>query len=142
MGTVRTPLVIANHRDQGLAAAGYIPPDQVRQVSLDGVLVDTGATTLALPTDVIAQLGLPLRREVAISTAAGKGTTRLYQDAAITLLGREGTFDCLELPEGSEALIGVLPMEALGMEPDLQHQQLRLLPEEPGNTHYFIYRAS
>jgi predicted aspartyl protease len=139
VGTIVTPLVVANHRDQGRAAAGDIPEEQVRSVTLDAVLVDTGATSLALPAEVIARLGLPVRREVPIMTATGKGTARLYQDAAITLLGREGTFDCLELPAGATPLLGVIPMETLGLEPDLQHQRLRLLPEEPGNTHYFLY---
>jgi len=142
MGIVRTPLVVTNYVDQVRAAAGDLSPDRIRAVSLDKVLVDTGASTLALPADVIARLGLPLRREVPISTAKGKSMARQYQGVALTLLGREGTFDCLELPEGSEALLGVLPMETLGMEPDLQHQQLRLLPEEPGNSHYFLYTIS
>ena len=139
VGKVVTPLTIANHRDQGRAAAGDIPPDQVRDVTLDAVIVDTGATTLALPADVIARLGLTVRREVPILTATGPSTARLYQDAAVTLLGREGTFDCLELPAGMDALLGVIPMEALGLEPDLRNQRLRLLPEEPGDTYYTVY---
>jgi len=103
------------------------------------VIVDTGATTLALPADVIARLGLPLRREVPTLMDTGPSAARLYQDAAITLLGREGTFDCLELPAGMDALLGVIPMEALGIELDLRNQRPRLLPEEPGNTYYTIY---
>jgi len=139
VGTIVVQLTIANHRDQGHAAAGFIPADQVRTVTLDGVIVDTGATTLSLPANVIARLGLPLRREVATLTAIGPSTARLYQDAAITLLGREGTFDVLELPAGMDALLGFVPMEVLGLEPDLHNQRLRLLPEEPGNTYYMLY---
>jgi predicted aspartyl protease len=142
MGSVRTPLVVTNDRDQARAEAGDISPDRIRSETLESVVVDTGASTLALPADVIARLGLPLRREVPIATATGKSTARLFRGAAISLLGREGTFDCLELPEGSEALLGVIPMETLGMEPDLQHQRLRLLPEEPGNTHFLLYAVS
>lgn len=83
VGKIVTPLTIANRSDQAHAAAGYIPLDQVRSVTLDAVIVDTGATTLALPADVIARLGLPVRREVPILTAAGPRTARLCQDAAI-----------------------------------------------------------
>jgi len=142
VGKVVTPLTVTNRLDQGRAAAGDIPQDQVRSVTLDAVIVDTGATTLALPADVIARLGLAVRREVPVLTAAGAGTARLYQDAAITLLGREGTFDCLEVPTGTDPLLGVIPLEALGLEPDLRNQGLRLLPEEPGNTYYTIYATS
>ncbi len=38
-----------------------------------------------------------------------------------------------------DALLGVVPMETLGLEPDLRNQRLRLLPEEPGDTYYTIY---
>jgi len=41
----------------------------------------------------------------------------------------------LELPAGTTPLLGVIPMEALGVEPDLQNQRLRLLPEGPTDTY-------
>jgi len=139
MGKVVVSLTIVNYRDQVRVAVGDLSAADVRSVTLDSVIVDTGATTLALPADAIARLGLVLRREVPVLIATGQATARLYQDAAVTLLGLEGTFDCLELPVGSDALLGVIPLEALGIEPDLRNQQLRLLPEEPGNTYYTIY---
>lgn len=139
VGKIVTPLTITNRSDQARADAGDIPVDRIRTVTLDAVTVDTGATTLALPAEVIARLGLTVRREVPILTATGPATARLYQDAAITLLGREGTFDCLELPAGTDALLGVIPLEAMGLEPDLRNQRLRVLPEEPGDTYYTVY---
>ena len=138
MSKILTTLTVTNYRDQIRAEEGTIGPDQVRSVTLDDVLVDSGATTLCLPADVIAQLGLALRREVPIATAMGPGTARLFQDAAITLMGREGTFDCLELPAGTTPLLGVVPLEALGIEADFRNGRLRLLPEEPGNTYFTI----
>jgi len=139
MGKVVVSLTIVNYRDQVRVAVGDLSAADIRSVTLDSVIVDTGATALALPADAIARLGLVLRREVPVLIATGQATARLYQDAAVTLLGREGTFDCLELPVGSDALLGVIPLEALGIEPDLRNQRLRLLPEEPGNTYYTIY---
>jgi hypothetical protein len=50
------------------------------------------------------------------------------------LLGRAGTFECLELPGGKTPLIGVIPLEALGIEVDLRNQQLRLLPDTSSDT--------
>ena len=110
----------------------------VRSVTLEDALVDTGATTLCLPADIIAQLGLELLRDVDVSTAHGVSRARIFQDARITLLGREGTFECLELPGGKTALIGVIPLEALGIEVDLRNQQLRLLPDTSSDTYYTI----
>jgi clan AA aspartic protease len=138
MRKIVTALTVTNRLDQARLAAGEITLDQVRSVSLDNVLVDSGATTLCLPADVIARLGLAMRREVPIATAMGPSTARLFQDAAIILMGREGTFDCLELPASTTPLLGVVPLEALGIEADFRNGRLRLLPEEPGNTYFTI----
>lgn len=64
IGKITTTLTIINRADQSAATRGYISPEEVRSITLKNVLVDTGATTLCLPPDVIAQLGLELLREV------------------------------------------------------------------------------
>jgi len=122
-----------------MAERGLLPADQVRTITLDNVLVDTGATTLCLPIEVIDKLGLAPLKEVLTSTAAGYQRTRVFQDAKVSLMGRVGVFQCLELPGGENPLLGVIPMEELGIEPDLQKQELKLLPMEPGNTYYMAY---
>jgi clan AA aspartic protease len=138
MGKVFTPLTIANRADQILAAAGVISNQEVRSVTLNNVLVDTGATTLCLPSAAITSLGLSLLREVDVATATGIGKARIFQDAKIYLAGREGTFECLELPGGQDALLGVIPLEALGLELDLKSQKLRVLPISPTETYLTI----
>jgi hypothetical protein len=138
MGKVLTTLTVKNRIDEAKAAQGLISPDQVRSITLDNVLVDQGATTLCLPAFAIAQLGLELLKEVDVTTATGLSKARIFQDAKISLCGREGTFECLELPGGRDALIGVIPLEALGLEPDLRHQTLRVLPSESVDTYLTI----
>jgi clan AA aspartic protease len=138
MGKVFTNITIINNADQILAEAGFLAEDQVRSVMLENVLVDTGATTLCLPADVIASLGLRVLKEVDVVTAMGIGTTRVFQDAKINVGGREGTFECLELPGGKNPLLGVIPLEALGLELDLKNQQLKVLPISPTETYLTI----
>ena len=138
MGKVTTTLIVTNRIDQANAEDGIISPAQVRSITLNNVLVDTGATTLCLPKDIIQQLGLKMLREVDVATASGINKARIFQDASISLLGREGTFDCLELPGGRDALLGVIPLEALGIEVDLKNQQLKLLPETSVDTYLTI----
>ena len=87
VGRVTTPLTVSNRADQTEAERGHRQPGDIRSLALDEVIVDTGASTLALPADLITRLGLALRKEVPILTAAGPGTARLYQDAATSLLG-------------------------------------------------------
>jgi clan AA aspartic protease len=138
MGKIITTLVITNRLDEGLAARGGISNPEIRSVALDNVLVDTGATTLCLPADIIECLGLELLREVDVETAIGISKARIFQDAKISLLGREGTFECLELPGGRSPLLGVIPLEALGIELDLQEQMLKILPISPTQTYLTI----
>lgn len=138
MGKVLVTLTVKNRIDEAKAAQGLISADRVRSITLDNVVVDTGATTLCLPARAIAQLGLELLKEVDVATATGLSKARIFQDAKISLCGREGTFECLELPGGRDALIGVIPLEALGLEPDLRHQTLKVLPSESVDTYLTI----
>ncbi|GAC1454101.1 MAG: hypothetical protein NVSMB70_21110 [Chamaesiphon sp.] len=138
MGKVLTTLTVTNRIDQALAEDRRIPVGQVRPVTLKNVLVDTGATTLCLPQAVIAQLGLKILKEVDVTTATGLSRARIFQDAKISVCGREGTFECLELPGGRDARMGVTPLEALGLEPDLRNQTLKVLPSESADTYLTI----
>ena len=138
MGKVTVPLTVLNRADQIRAQDGTIAMEQVRSVELRDVLVDTGATTLCLPAEMVAQIGLELLKEVDVATAMGIGKARIYRDATLVLCGREGTFECLELPGGRDPLLGVIPLEMLGLEPDLKNQTLRVLPEESVDTYLTI----
>jgi clan AA aspartic protease len=138
IGKVTTRLAIENRIDRADAERGMIPIEQIRSVTLENVLVDTGATTLCLPKDVIARLGLRILKQVVVETATGISEARIFQDAKISLCGREGTFECLELPEGKTPLLGVIPMEALGIEIDLKNQKLKVLPEGPTETYWTV----
>ena len=138
MGKVHTTLTIVNRADQVLVENGFWSEEQIRSITLKQVLVDTGATTLCLPSDLIRQLGLKLLKEVPVATATGVTSARIYQDAKICLYGREGTFECLELPGGQDPLLGVIPLEMLGLEPDLKNQALRVLPTESVDTYLTI----
>lgn len=128
MSKFLTNITIINHDDQIHAEYENISAEQVRSLTLDNVLVSTETTILCLPADVIAKLGLKVLKEVNITTEIGIKTTRIYQDATICLYGREGTFECLELPEGEDALLGLMPLEVLGLKLDSKNQQLKVLP--------------
>ena len=128
MGQVLVTLEVTNHIDQILAERGFISTEEVRSVTLTNVLVDTGATLLCLPSSVITQLGLAQFGEASVETSAGMKQGRIFKDVDLCIEGRQGTFKCLELTEVSYALLGVIPMQDLGLEPDLKNHRLRLLP--------------
>jgi len=135
MGRVDTTLTVVNIIDQERAEAGELDVSAVRSVTLDGVLVDTGATYLSLPADLLAPLGLRFLRGLTIGTAAGRQWARLFGNAQLTVMGRLATVDVLERPVGTRPLLGVIPMEVLGAEPDLVARRLRLLPDGPTDTY-------
>ncbi|MEG4998682.1 aspartyl protease family protein [Microcoleus sp. B4-D4] len=135
MGRVTATIAVTNEVDKMLAERGFIATDQVRSITLDNVLVDTGATRLCLPEEIIAQLGLTLVGEIDGHTVIGSRKFRLFKNVSLALAGREGRYDCVELPAGQEPLIGLIPLEDLGLEPDLKNQRLIVLPNE-GNQSY------
>ncbi|QSJ16713.1 aspartyl protease [Nostoc sp. UHCC 0702] len=138
MGKVTTTITVTNRIDQILAERGFIKADQIRSVTLENVLVDTGATRLCLPENIISELGLVLQGEVDVKIAVGVHKVRIFRELSLSVEGREGTFNCIELPTGADPLLGLIPLEDLGLEPDLQNQRLRVLPMEGKDTYLTV----
>jgi len=139
MGKIVTDIEVVNFVDEEMAARGLIDHEIIRKTFLKGVLVDTGASTICLPLSIINKLGLSPLREVIVETAAGNYKRKIYRGASFKIGDRIGTFDCLELPKGSKALLGVFPMEFLGIEVDLQNEKLVFLEMNENNTYLTIY---
>ena len=135
MGQVITTITITNRIDKVLHERGFITSEEVRSLTVNNALVDTGATMLCLPASTVSQLGLTLGGETNIETTGGLKKAIIFRDVELTILGRQGTFDCVELTEVSFPLLGVTPMEILGLEPDLVNQTLRLLPMNSEQTY-------
>ena len=138
MGKVTTTLTITNRIDQILAERGFISADQIRSLKLEDVLVDSGATRLCLPANIISDLGLVLQGEVDVKIAVGVQKVRIFRELSLAVEGREGTFNCIELPADADPLLGLIPLEDLGLEPDLQNQRLRILPLEGKDTYLSV----
>ena len=66
-----TRIELANQKDLVLAEAGVISTEDVRRLTVEDALVDTGATGLCLPASLIRQLGLDPLRTVQARTATG-----------------------------------------------------------------------
>ena len=130
LGQIHADIRVANRVDEALVERGLANGHPVRLLDLEAVLVDTGATTLCLPKSQVAELGLPLKRRGHATTAAGDFWVNIYGDAQVYLLGRNVTVECVELEDGTNPLLGVEPLEFMGIEPDLRNQRLILLPDE------------
>ena len=139
LGQVIVEASVTNELDVVLSEHGHLAAGAIRSVAVHDLLVDTGATTLGLPLDLVQRLGLRHIRDVQVRTANGEAVVGLYKDATLSLLGRTGTFECLALAEGTTPLLGCIPMEWLGLEPDLVNRSLRLLPDWGRETYLMAY---
>ena len=131
MGRIMTRVKIANSTDVELVGRGLMTPNEVRRVEIDA-LVDTGATMLALPEDVVRQLGAPSLGIRKVRDARGIVIeVEWVGNLRVEILGREMTTDALILPAGATPLIGQIPLEALDLVVDPKSRELRVNPESP-----------
>ncbi|MEO1560675.1 MAG: hypothetical protein AAFS12_13940 [Cyanobacteria bacterium J06632_19] len=68
----------------------------------------------------------------------GVEKVRVFKMLNLSFKGREGVFNCIELPEDCDLLLGLIPLEDLGLEPDLNNQKLRVLPELGKDTYLTV----
>lgn len=89
--------------------------DPARAVEIEAA-VDTGATMLVLPKNIIDQLGLEKIEEVKVKYADNHiGIKEIFGGIKLELKGRKGVFDALAENEGSQPLIGQLVLERLDL---------------------------
>lgn len=119
----------ANQVDVILADQGLLEPDKVRKAIISGV-VDSGATRLVLPEDVVKQLGLSRTGRAKVRYANNRVAERnTVGGAHVQLLGREGVFTAVVEPRRRTALIGAIVLEDLDFVVDCTRQ--KLVPRDP-----------
>jgi predicted aspartyl protease len=133
MGRVTCEAKVENAIDSARARAGELPADAVRTVHITDALVDTGASTLALPTSMLRQLGL----NIPITTKRSRNTTGEYQanvygPVRLWIGDRDITLDALEVDDGCPVLIGQLPLEHLQLVVDMTNHRLAKSPANGG----------
>ena len=138
MGRVTVSIKVENLADAMLAEQNRLASEEIRSAAIEA-LVDTGATLLCLPYKAIAELGLSLLGQREAKTANGVVTRGVYQGARLSILGRTCTVDVMELPEGTPALVGYIPLENLDLQPDPKQQCVIPNPEHGGKMVMDLY---
>jgi predicted aspartyl protease len=139
MGRVVTELTVENLEDLWAVKNGQLTADKTRRVEVKDALVDTGATTLGLPSRLIQQLGLTLRHTRRVNTAAGVREANMYEPVRLTVQGRDCTVDVAELPDTAPVLLGQVPLELLDFVVDPQGQRLIGNPAHGGEQMLDMY---
>ena len=110
-----TEIKLANLKDITLADVGVIKSDEIRQLTVEDAIVDTGATRLSLPTPLIEQLGLEPVGNARARTTNGTVNRTIYSTVQFTVLERSGTIEVTDLPENVPVLVGHIVLEMLDL---------------------------
>jgi clan AA aspartic protease len=129
MGRFSVDVELSNNLDLALASVGQISPKDVRRVKLRAV-VDSGATRLVLPKNVVQKLGLKETGKIGVTYADGRRATRpVVDNVHLELQGRSSIFKASIEPGRDSALIGAIVLEDLDFLVDATRQ--RLVPRDP-----------
>jgi clan AA aspartic protease len=139
MGRVTTAAKIENLEDLWAIKRGIQAADQARSISVPDALVDTGATLLSLPPDLIQKLGLDKYSTRRVKTSVGLAEAAPYGAVRLTIQDRSCIVDVIEVPEHTPVLIGQIPMEHLDFVVDLRSRTLIGNPAHGGEHIYELY---
>ena len=106
------------------------------------VLVDTGATGLALKPSVIKALGLRKQETRRVSTVTGRAFINRYEPVRVDLMDRYGNFDVTEIPETVPNLLGQIPLEEMDFVVDPKRRRLIPNPERGGDWILELFHAT
>ena len=139
MGRVLTEATIENLGDLYAVQQGNLATEEVRRVTVKEALVDTGTTTLSIPTSMARQLGLRTVATKHTTTAGGRREANLLEAVRLTIMGRDCTLDVLEVPDGVPVLIGQIPLEFMDFVVDPHGQRLIGNPAHGGEQMFEMY---
>lgn len=139
MGRVLTEARLENLSDLYDVEKQQLEDAEVRRVILDDALVDTGATLLSLPRQLIQQLGLKKTGSKRVTSSTGGGEADMYSAVRLTIMDRSCTMDVMEVPDDVPALIGQIPLEHLDLVIDMRGHKLIGNPAHGGEHVYELY---
>jgi predicted aspartyl protease len=129
MDEVRVKVTMSNLTDVNAAAAGVLPPSEVRSVEADA-LVDTGAVRSCVPEPLLDRLGIkPIERAIVEYANGQKESVGLAYGVIFDILHRRSSDDALAL--GDEVLIGQTLLEKMDLPVDSKNRRLLPNPAHP-----------
>jgi clan AA aspartic protease len=115
-----TRIELENLKDLYAVELGVIDPKDVRKLTIEDALVDTGATGLCLPKSLVEHLGLTPLRNIHVQTANGPAERTFYSEVKYTVLERSHSIQVTDLPEDAPVFVGHMILEALDLCVDMR----------------------
>lgn len=133
MGKVLTDVKLTSYDSLRDYRQQRITADQIRQILITNVIVDSGASMMCLSRSLIEQLGLELLKMAKVNTAEGIVERGIYGPVIYEIQGRVARGDVLELSHPKiQALIGQIPLEQLDFLINPAANRLITNPEHEG----------
>lgn len=126
MGIFYVPAKVRNWQNR------FLPPHRHGSEVACEMLVDSGAAELALPAEIVEALRLEELDTVRVFTAdGGQHEYRVMGIVEIDVQGRQAQVRTIELPRGSEPLLGAVPLEEMDWRIDPAQRKLVPNPRSP-----------
>ena len=116
-----TRIELENLKDLHAVELGVLESEDVRRLTIEDALVDTGATGLCLPKSLVQQLGLTPIQQIRVQTANGTVERTIYSEVKYTVLERSHSIQVTDLPEDTPVLVGHMILEALDLCVDIEN---------------------
>jgi predicted aspartyl protease len=118
LNAASTEITLVNLGDQYAAKGGYIPQDQVRQITVNAA-ADTGVCHLVIDEETRQKLGLRVEKTVEV-TLAGGGTVpgQVTEPVMACWKDRDTPCEALVLPGEKGVTLGRLPLFGLNLTVD------------------------
>lgn len=110
-----TIIELENLTELILADSNVIKSEDVKRVTVDDAIVDTGATRLSLPKSLIEQLGLTVIGSRKSRTTNGIVDRNIYSAVQFTVLERSGIIEVTDVPDDVPVLVGHMVLEMLDL---------------------------
>jgi clan AA aspartic protease len=105
--------------------------EPTRSIEVEAV-IDTGATMLVLPQELIDELDLRKMREARVRYTNNKTEIKsIYSVVTVEICGRAGEFNVLGEPEGAQPLVGQIILEQLDVVVDPSTRKVVPNPRSP-----------
>jgi clan AA aspartic protease len=131
MGQVYAEIELVNATDLEFVRRNYIDRDEVRSIRVRA-MVDTGAVTMAINENIQEYLQLPVVDKKRYSLANGQSIScDLVFPLEVRFSNRVARCTAIVLPEDSEPLIGVIPLEEMDVIIHPLREELIVNPEHP-----------
>jgi clan AA aspartic protease len=126
MGVFKVPIILKNWQNR------FLPKQQRGEDVECEALVDSGAAELSLPAEFIERLKLQQTAEVQVYTAdGGRHTYRVFGIVDLYVQGRSSQVRAIELPRGTQPLLGAVPLEEMDWHVSPRKKKLLPNPKSP-----------